>query len=193
MTEKRKSPDWPAIKADYLRGDDSVREIAEWHKVSDTAIHKRAKAESWPPRPKQVKRAANRKPAAPTSPIPRPPTPEAVEKAAEPAAIADAGRGLVRRMLDELDTVTTYQSELEDMIITETIGDENGRRRDGMLGAISLGGRAKTLKELATAFKTLNEASAPQGKKAAAQDKADAIAGRFRPIGPPTLKVVEGG
>ena len=57
-----------------------------------------------------------------------------------------------------------------------------------MFKAVSLGGRASTLKELATAFKTLNEASAPQGKKAAAQGKADAIGARFRPLGPPSAQ-----
>ena len=190
MTEKKKAPDWAAIRADYLRGEDSLRDIADWHSISDTAIRKRAKTESWPPRPKQVRKAAKCEPEVRTTPAPRPASPQAAEEAADPGAIATAGRGLVRRMLDELDTVTAHAGELEDMIVGETAGDETDKRRDGMLGAVSLPGRAKTLKELATAFKTLNEASAPQGKKAAAQDKANAVAGRFRPLGPPSLKVV---
>ena len=190
MTERKKAPDWVAIRADYLRGEDSLRDIADWHGISDTAIRKRAKAEKWPVRPKQVRKATSCEPPVRTTPAPRPRGAEAAEEAADPAAIATAGRGLVRRMLDELDTVTAHVGELEDMIVGETAGDENDKRRDGMFMAVTLPGRAKTLKELATAFKTLNEASAPQGKKAAAQGKADAIASRFRPLGPPSLKVV---
>ncbi len=188
MTAKKSAPDWSAVRADYLRGEDSLREIAEWYGISDTAIRKRAKAESWPPRPKQVRKAAQCEPPVRTTPIARPATPEAAEKAADPGEIATAGRGLLRRLLDELDTVTANVGELEDMIVGETSDDANTRRRDAMFKAVSLGGRASTLKELATAFKTLNEASAPQGKKAAAQGKADAIAGRFRSMGPPSLK-----
>ena len=190
MTAKKKAPDWPAVRADYLRSEESLRDIAEWHGISDTAIRKRAKAENWPPRAKQVRKVVKCEPPVRTTPMPRPSTPEAAEKAADPGEIANAGRGLLRRLLDELDTVTANVGELEDMIVGETVGDANPKRRDAMFKAVSLGGRASTLKELATAFKTLNEASAPQGKKAAAQGKADAIAGRFRPIGPPQLKPV---
>ena len=39
------TPDWPAIRMKYEAGDVSVREISRQHRVSDTAIHKRAKAE----------------------------------------------------------------------------------------------------------------------------------------------------
>ncbi|WP_277969295.1 hypothetical protein [Sphingomonas echinoides] len=96
-------------------------------------------------------------------------------------------------MLDELDATTAHIGELEEMIEDLTAGDRDGRRHDGMMSAISLSGRAKTLKELATAFKTINEASAPQGKKAAAQERAREVAGgsRFRPVGTPALKVVK--
>jgi hypothetical protein len=53
----------------------------------------------------------------------------------------------VLRMLDELEATTTHAGELKEMIEEITADDRDGRRRDGMLGAISLGGRAKTLKE----------------------------------------------
>ena len=193
MSGKTKPTDWPAIKADYLRGDESVRDIADWHGISDTAIRKRARAEGWPPRPEKVRKVAKCEPPVRTTPVPKPATPEAAAKAADAGEIANVGRGLVHRMLDELDGVTTNIGELEELILVETSSDPNTKRRDAMFRAVSLGGRASTLKELATALKTLNEASAPQGKKAAAQDKANAVAGRFRPMGPPALKVVEGG
>jgi hypothetical protein len=41
------APDWVQIRTDYELGAISVREIARRHGVSDTAIHKRARAESW--------------------------------------------------------------------------------------------------------------------------------------------------
>lgn len=93
-------------------------------------------------------------------------------------------------MLDELDVVTSRRGELEDMIIAATDGDDDEARRTAMMRAVGLPSRAATLKTLALAFKTINEASAPQGKKAAAQERADNIAQRFRPMGPPALKSV---
>ncbi|WP_294390405.1 hypothetical protein [uncultured Sphingomonas sp.] len=190
MINKKKAADWTAIKADYLAATMSIREIAEQYCLTEGAIRKRAKAEKWPVRPKMVRRQLEQARKVRTAPPARPVGAESAP-AAEPAAIADQARALVSRLLDELDTVTTHQGELEDMILSETAGDENNRRRDGMLGAISLGGRAKTLKELTAAFKQANEASAPQGKKAAQQEKANQIASRFRPIGPPKLKAVQ--
>jgi hypothetical protein len=96
-------------------------------------------------------------------------------------------------MLDELDVVTSRRGELEDMIVAATEGDEEDGRRDAMLRALSLPSRAGTMKTLALALKTLNEASAPQGKKAAQQERANAVGGasRFAALGPPRLKAVK--
>lgn len=189
MAKRKSSSDWDRIQLEYLAGEDSIREIADRHEISDTAIRKRAKADGWVRVVRKAERARTSRTPAPQSREPRAdgaPVPEA-------AVIAEQGRGLVARMLDELDATTTHQGELEEMIEDLTATDESDRRRDGMLGAISLAGRAKTLKELATAFKTINEASAPMGKKAQAQEKAKAIGGgsRFAPIGPPKLAVVK--
>lgn len=41
------TPDWTQIKIDFEAGEVSVREIARRHGVSDTAVHKRARTESW--------------------------------------------------------------------------------------------------------------------------------------------------
>ncbi|WP_267386526.1 hypothetical protein [Sphingomonas sp. GC_Shp_3] len=122
-----------------------------------------------------------------------PSPPRAAAEPVEAAAIGERGRQLVARMLDELDATTTHAGQLEEMIEAETTGDRDGNRRNGMLGAISLPSRAKTLKELVTALKTVNEASAPQGKKAQRDEKAKAVGGgsRFAPIGPPRLAVVK--
>ena len=183
MATRKSTFDWDRIELEYLAGEASVREIADRHEISEGAIRKRAKAEKWV-RSVRTLRTVRTVPVAVADPPAEPvPVPDA-------AVIAERGRGLVARMLDELDATTTHQGKLEEMIEDETSGDREARRRDGMLAAISLTGRAKTLKELATAFKTINEASAPQGKKAGQQEKADQIASRFRGVGPPTLKSV---
>jgi hypothetical protein len=178
MATRKTEAEWDRIELEYLAGDVSVREIADRFGISEGAIRKRAKAQGWVRAVRRPQRAYSGQPAAEKPP----------REPAEPldaAVIAERGRQLVGRMLDELDTTTAHVGELEDMIEDETSDDRDGKRRDAMLSAISLAGRARTLKELATALKTVNEASAPKGKKAAAQDRARDLTGgsRFRPVG----------
>jgi transposase len=186
MAARKTEAEWDRIELEYLAGETSVREIADRFCISEGAIRKRAKAQGWMRAVRRPQSAylrapiAERAPRAPAEPV-------------EAAQIAERGRQLVARMLDELDATTTHQGELEELIEAATEDDRDSRRRDGMLGAISLAGRAKTLKELATALKTVNEAGAPAGKKAAAQDRAREVAGgsRFRAVGTPALSVVK--
>ncbi len=186
MAKRNSSINWPAIEREYLAGECSIREIADRYEISDTAIRKKAKAERW----ERAVRSANRRE---PEPAPPPPPPSDPENPREPTAIADDGRNLVGRMLDELDAVTSRRGELEDMIVSATEDDQDDSRRNAMMKALSLPSRANTMKTLALALKTLNEASAPQGKKAAQQEKAKAIGGgsRFAALGPPTLKAVK--
>lgn len=180
MGTRKTVDEWARIRDEYLAGEDSIREIADRYELSDTAIRKRAKAEGWE---RPVRTANRREPE--RSPPPPPPIDPAVPLDA--VTIADGGRGLVVRMLDELDVVTSRRGELEDMIIEATDSDDGDARRDAMMRAIGLGSRATTLKTLATALKVLNETAAPaQGKKAAQQSRAEEIGRRFAPLGPPT-------
>jgi len=183
MATRKTTSEWARIELEYLAGEDSIREIADRHEISDTAIRKRAKAEGWK---RQVRTANRREP----DRSPPPPPPSDPEQPLTLGEIADNGRSLVARMLDELDVITSRRGELEDLIIEATDGDEDDAKRDSLMRAVSLPGRANTLKTLALALKTMSEASAPQGKKAAQQEKADAVGGRFRPLGPPKLKSV---
>lgn len=185
MATPKTEAEWDRIELEYLAGDVSVREIADRFCISDTAIRKRAKAQGWVRAVRRPKNANRCELDAPTAA-------KVIVEPIEATAIAERGRQLVGRMLDELDATTTHAGELEELIEAECEGDRDPKRRDGMLGAVSLGARAKTLKELVTALKTVNEASAPQGKKAAAQDAAREIAGgsRFKPVGPPNLRSV---
>lgn len=186
MATRKTEAEWDRIELEYLAGEVSIREIADRYDLSDTAIRKRAKAQGWVRAVRKLDRAN----------IHREVEPRVVRGPAtqlDAAQIAERGRQLVGRMLDELDATTSHLGELEEMIEDECADDRDSKRRDGMLGAISLGARAKTLKELTAALKTVNEASAPQGKKAAAQDRAREVAGgsRFRPVGPTNLQVVK--
>lgn len=178
MAETPKSPDWAEIEKDYRRSKESVKEIARWHQVSDTAIHKRAKADGWVREVKPVRLSLKAEPVVPA----------AVAAAdVDPTDIADRGRGLVLRLLNELDAVTTHGTELEEMI---EAAEDDPRRRTALLKAISLSERAGVVRSLATAFKTWAEAQAPAGKKAERQAKADAAAaggGKFAPRPGPRL------
>lgn len=186
MATRKNIIDWPRIEIEYLAGEDSIREIADRHEISDAAIRKRAKKEGWV---REVRTPNRREPER----SPPPPSRTDREKDVEPGEIADEGRALAARMLDELDVVTSRRGELEDIIIAATDDDDDDARRDAMMKALSLRNRADTLKTIALALKTLNESAAPQGKKAAQQEKANQIGGgsRFAALGPPKLQVVK--
>jgi hypothetical protein len=47
LERKLDAPDWAQIKIDFEAGAVSTREIARRHGISDTAVHKRARAENW--------------------------------------------------------------------------------------------------------------------------------------------------
>jgi hypothetical protein len=184
MATRKTTVDWQRIQLEYCSGEDSIREIADRHEISDTAIRKRAKAEEWV----RKVRSAN-----PREPDRSPPPPIDPETPVDSATIADGGRGLAYRMLDELNVTTSRRGELEDLIVAATDGDDDNAQRNAMMKAVSLPERANTLKTIALALKTLNEASAPQGKKAQAQERANQVQGasRLQGTGPPRLAAVK--
>lgn len=170
--------DWEGIERDYCAGIMGIREIARWYGVSDTAIHKKAKAEGW---------MRKEKPKGPfqESTESRTVTSEIIVPASiKPEDLVDRGRAIAVRMMDELESVTAHVGDLEDMICDE---ESDLRRRQALLKALSLSERAMTLKNLSATIKTLGEVSAPDGKKAARQAKAETSAsgGKFAaPSGP---------
>lgn len=175
MAKENKPIDWAGIERDYCSGKMSVREMASWYGISHTAINKKAKQAGWvrAEQPPHIERDPIQRIAVPTS---------------EPGDLADKARGIAGRMMDELDAVTSLHGELEDMICAE---ESDPRRRQALLKALSLGERAMTLKNISTTLKTLNEASAPEGKKAQRQANAEksASGGRFAAPSPPKLVV----
>lgn len=179
MKNGNKTIDWQGVEKDYCAGVMGVREIARWYGISDTAVHKKAKAEEWV-RPKQKKTLAGAAPARAEVPAPAPSEP------APPADLADRGRGLAARLMDELDAVTANVGELEDMIHTE---ESDPRRRQALLKALSLGERANTLRTLSMSLKTLNETAMPEGKKAQRQSAAEKVGGKFSVPAAPKLVI----
>lgn len=180
-TKKNKAIDWKGIEADYRAGVMTIREIARWYGVSDTAIHKKAKAEQWERKPKQPGPFEEAKAQRTTTVHAEIIAPVSLK----PEDLTNRGRALAGRLMDELETVTSHAGELEDMICQEE-GDP--RRRQALLRALSLSERAKTLKDVAATMKTLNEAAAPPGgKKEEAQRNAETAANKFATRTPPRL------
>lgn len=186
MTTDKKPIDWTSIRSDWDKSNWSIRRIAEWYQISDAAIRKKAKLESWPERPKQ-----QRKPVRTLGEdAGRAPVIAGID-VTDPEQIVGRGRNLVFRLLEELDASTSHAGEIEAMI---EMHEEDPRRQAALLKAVGLAGRANVIKALATAFKTWSEAQAPEGKKAQRQAAAEQIAagGRFAPRTAPKLAVNNG-
>ncbi len=169
MPSDKAAVDWAAIEADFRGGAMGLREMARWYSIPESTLRKRAKQGAWVRTGAQLRTAAHAPSEQPQRGAATPLTPAT----ADPKAIVGRGRNLVLRLLDELDTVTTCPGELEEMILRETAADENPRRREAMMKAISLPSRANTVKALALAYKTLADAGAPLGKKEAAAGAAE--------------------
>ncbi|GGA50915.1 hypothetical protein GCM10011385_00190 [Nitratireductor aestuarii] len=179
MSKSDKPIDWKGIESDYAAGRMSVREIARWYGLSEAAIRKKAKQAGWvrSANPGHIERSAIVK-------VDIPPLPN------DPHDLVGKARALAGRMMEELDTMTSRQDELEAIIFEE---ESDPRRRQALMKVISLSERAKTLKDISATLKTVNEASAPEGKKAQRQANAEQIAqqGRFQPRSGPRLAVIK--
>lgn len=156
--------------------------IGTKHGVTEAYVRKVAKKFEW------------QRGAAVTPPPPPAPPREYLRREAPQTADMDdraLSQDLIRRMLDELDTVTAHVGELEDMIENETHTDRDNRRRAAMLKAVSLPVRTNTLKML---IASLAE-SAPEGKKGKKEKQQEAAkaagGGKFKASAPPgSLRVV---
>lgn len=179
MRKKTKAIDWKAIERDYRAGVMSIREIAKWYGLSDTAIHKKAKADGWE-RVQQPPHLDRQRTTISGEILLPPPS------SAKPEELPDRARGIAARLLDELDATTAHIGEFELIIETE---ESDPRRRQALLKALSTAERAKTLKDVALTMKTLSELQAVGGKKAQQQQDAEDAAngGRFGVRQPPRL------
>jgi hypothetical protein len=182
MTDEKQPVDWDGIQREYCSTNRSIREIAGWFQISDTAIRKRAKADGWvrmeKPKGSHLQTGAN-------LPV--------VEGPREPPKVEEVigrGRNLIDRLMDELDAETLHRGELETII---QMNETDPARVHALRQAVSLPVRAKTLQTLALALKTMGETAAPEGKKAQRKSAAEASTapgGKFAPRpGPPHLVV----
>lgn len=174
MTDEKKPVDWAEIERDYRAGTMSIRELAAWYRLSDTAIRKRAKRDGWE---RETGAAGSRRepPSEPEQPkvyVGTVLTPENTT----PEAIVGRGRNLVMRMLDELDASTSRLGELEGLIGAAYDTGDDDKAKMAALAAVSLKNRSEVLKALATAAKTLAESGAAQGVKKQRQAAGEQIA-----------------
>jgi transposase-like protein len=159
--------DWPAIEAEYKNSRNPLKEIARGHGVDPKSIRRKAKAGNWQRPPEESPPGGEPKKSLPVATV-FPPVDTDV------ATLVRRGRGVIHRMIDELDATTSHLSEMEQAIEDETADDTNGKRRAAMFNAISLPTRSGAVRNLATALKTLTETTpgAGAGKKAAAAEAA---------------------
>jgi hypothetical protein len=173
MTDEKKPVDWAEIERDYRTSSMSVREIARWYGITETAIRKRAKKDGWTrPEKQEGSQDDGREPEPQMVYVGTVLTPENTT----PEAIVGRGRNLVMRLMDELDATTTRQGELEALIVSSTDSGDAGNQREALMQAVSLKQRSDVLKALATAAKTLAESGAAQGVKKARQEAGEAVA-----------------
>lgn len=183
MTDEKKTVDWAGIERDYCSTTRSIREIAGWFQISDTAIRKQAKAKGWVRT--KGSQGSHLQTTANLPAVDGPKDPPKIEE------VIGRGRNLIDRLMDELDALTLHRGEM-DVIIQEN--EQDPARQQALRQAVSLPSRAKTLQTLATALKTMGETAAPEGKKAQRKSAAEASTapgGKFAPRpGPPQLVVV---
>lgn len=163
-----RSTDWEAIEREYRAGVLSIREIARQAGVTDTAIRKRARAEGWErdltqkvretARARLVRedgsQAGSQDRRANDAEVISSAAERQVEVVRQHRAAIGRGRDLTMRLLDELDATTTRAGELSQLIADAAKADSGmAKRRDAMLRAVGLGGRATVMRDLSTAAK----------------------------------------
>lgn len=190
MTDEKKPIDWAEIERDYRTSSMSVREIARWYGITETAIRKRAKKDGWArPEKPESSQAEEREPEPAKVYVGTVLTADNTS----PEAIVGRGRNLVMRLMDELDATTTREGELDAMIVSATDTGDAAQQREALRLAVSLKQRADVLKALATAAKTLAESGTPAGVKKQRQEAGEAVAkggGKFAAPAPP-LRLVQ--
>ena len=169
--------DWESIEGEYRAGALSVREIAKRHGVTHGAVNKRAKRDRWARDltekvRKAVSTALVSTPVSTETKDERRTEREIVEDAAatQVALVRDhrkdlsKGRGLVDKLLAQLDTAADAREVLEALIEEDTdVPDGASKaaeqaqlaRRKAMLAAVSLPAHAGVLKDLATVMRSL--------------------------------------
>lgn len=163
--------DWEAIERAYRAGLLSIREIASQHDITHGAINKKAKKEGWS-RDLRAKIRAKAdalvsKEAVSTEVSTKQAETEREIVESNATAIANVrmahrgdirrSRGLVNKLLDELESVTDNAALFDELGELMESPDDNGldKLNDLYHKVISLPSRSKTMKDLADTLKTL--------------------------------------
>lgn len=161
---ERKQIDWEAIEREYRAGQLSNVEIGKQFDVTEGAIRKRAKRDEW----KKDLAAKVRKGVREKLVRDEVRIPNATDKEIEEAAIARGAsvvklhqksiqysQEMVSVLRDQLKEAATSRGEIEETITNETKEDNDTRRRNMMLRAVSLPTHAGILRDLSVAQKNL--------------------------------------
>ncbi|MEJ0092813.1 MAG: hypothetical protein WDN46_05130 [Methylocella sp.] len=163
----KKAVDWEAIEREYRAGQLSVSEIGRLYGVSHTAINKRAKKDGWQrDLAERVRREVSARLV--SEGVSASNARETIELAAERdiqlvrehRKDIGNGRKLVAALFDELKQVSENRDEIEDLIEADAAhsgpkGEIDFKRRNMMLRAVSLGGRATAVASLSIAMRNL--------------------------------------
>lgn len=162
--------DWAAIQGHYRAGVLSIRQIAKQHGVTDTAIRKKAKAESWQRDlaeqvQKQVSsdlvRAQVRTPHARADEVR---TDRDIINTAAAMVVAvvrehrthiATGRGIVRVLMGQLVQAAGSRADLEAEVMALSEDELKGQSRAALQKALSLASHAATVRDLSNAMKNL--------------------------------------
>lgn len=163
MTEKV-APDWPAIEAEYRAGQLSNRMIAEKHGVSEGMIRKKAKAQGWTKDlTEKVRQEVRTQLVRSEVRTPNASEREIVEQAGITGAQvvrthrkdARQASDLLALLMTQLSEAAACRPDLENLIEEQCKDDENDRRYDRLMRAVSLPVHASTVRDLSTALKNL--------------------------------------
>src|ERR1700719_1248221 len=160
-----KKGDWAKIEPLYRAGVKSVNEIARENGLTEGAIRKHAKKHKWERDLTEKVRARTREKLVQDLAGTKDGTyggtstndqraPQSEEVTIEQGALTQItvlrdqrktignGRYLTMRLLADLDATTSHVGELEDLIVAE---EDNAKRRNAMMRAVSLPGRAAVM------------------------------------------------
>ncbi|WP_395494512.1 terminase [Acetobacter sp. KSO5] len=191
---RKSAIDWAAVETGFRAGRQSNRQLSEKYGVSESAIRKRASAEGWV-RTKPGKVRTSTQSAHYPVRTTAPPAEKPRSNPAEPVdhLLNERMSALASRLLGELEDTTAHHGEIAQVIEAETADDNNERRRNAMMKAISTKDRAETLRTLKQIQQMEQGKAGKKGVKEERKEAAEkAASGRFARMPSPKLVVSNG-
>ena len=200
MARRRKNdpqPDWSAIYNDWLTGEHSNAQLARKYGLAPSSVNQKIARDKWTTINGPVRNPTPIEPADEPTPKRRRDKPDVI-KSLSVEALRKRAKDLAQRLLAEVEDITTYESEIADIIMIE---ETDPVRRRAALKAISAETRIKMTKDLTAIIDAVDGKKAagrpkkdeatdkPEGKKAQRQEAAEraATSGVFAVPSPPKL------